>query len=63
MNEIAIVKRRGRVLPILLTLLVVALLVLAGLWLLGTLSGVEAARIDVLHDAGGDTPVYQATFV
>ena len=63
MNEIAIVKRRARVLPILLTLLVVALLVLAGLWMLGMLPGIEAARIDVLNDAGGDTPVYQGIIV
>ena len=59
MNEIAIVKRRTRALPVLLTLLVVALLVLAGLWMLGMLPGVAPARVDVLHDAGGDTPVYQ----
>jgi hypothetical protein len=63
MNEIAIVKRRARVLPILLTLLVVALLVLAGLWMLGMLPGLEAARIDVRHDAGWDTPVYQTAIV
>ena len=63
MNEIAIVKRRTRVLPILMTLLLVVLLVLAGMWMLGMLPGIEAARIDVLHDAGGDTPVYQATIV
>jgi hypothetical protein len=63
MNEIAIVKRRTRVLPILLMLLVVALLILAGLWMLGMLPGVEAARFDVLHDAGRDTPVYQTTIV
>jgi hypothetical protein len=63
MNEIAIVKRRARVLPILLTLLLVALLVLAGLWMLGMLPGVEAARLDVLHDAGWDTPVDQTTIV
>ena len=63
MNEITIVKRRGRVLPILLTLLMVALLVLAGMWMLGMLPGIEAARIDVLHDAGWDTPVYRTTIV
>ena len=59
MNEITIVKRRTRVLPVLLTLLVVALLVLAGLWMLGLLPGMEPARFDALLDAGGDTPVYQ----
>ena len=63
MNEIAIVKRRARVLPILLTLLVVTLLVLAGLWMLGMLPGVEAAGFDLLNDAGGDTSIYQATIV
>ena len=63
MNEIAIVKRRARVLPILLTLLVVAVLVLAGLLMLGMLPGVEVPRIDVLHDAGCDRPVYQTTIV
>jgi hypothetical protein len=63
MNEIVIVKRRARVLPILLTLLVVALLVLAGLWMLGMLPGIDAARIDVLNDAGSNTPVYQTTIV
>ena len=63
MNEITIVRRRARVLPILLMLLVVALLVLAGLWMLGMLPGLEAARIDVLLDAGGDTPVCQTTIV
>ena len=63
MNEIAIVKRRTRLLPILMTLLLVVLLVLAGMWMLGMLPGIEAARIDVLHDAGGDTPVHQTTIV
>jgi hypothetical protein len=63
MNEIAIVKRRARVLPIVLMLLVVALLVLAGLWMLGMLPGIEAARIDALHDAEWDTLVYQTTIV
>ncbi len=63
MNEITIVRRRARVLPILLTLLVVALLILAGLWMLGMLPAIEAARFDVLHDAGRDTPVYQTTIV
>jgi hypothetical protein len=59
MNEITIVKRRPRVMPFLLTLLVVALLVLAGLWMLGLLPGVAPARLDVLNDAGGNRPVYQ----
>ena len=63
MNEITIVKRRARVLPILLTLLVVALLILAGLWMLGMLPGLEAARFDLSHDAGWDTPVYQTPVV
>ena len=63
MNEIVIVRRRGRLLPILLTLLLVALLVLAGLWMLGMLPGIEATRIDVRHDAGRDAPVYQTTIV
>ena len=63
MNEITIVRRRARVLPILLMLLVVALLVLAGLWMLGMLPGLEAARIDALHDAGWDTPVYYQTTI
>jgi hypothetical protein len=35
MEEIAIVKRRSRVWPILLTLLLVALVVLAALWMMG----------------------------
>jgi hypothetical protein len=59
MNEITIVKRRTRVLPVLLTLIVVALLVLAGLWMLGMLPGVAPARLDVLNDAGGNTYFYQ----
>ena len=63
MNEITIVKRRARVLPILLTLLVVALLVLAGLWMFGMLPVIDVAQIDVLNDAGWDTPVYQTTIV
>lgn len=47
MDEITIVKRETRLLPILLTLLVVAILVLAGLWLLGMLPGVPPVTIDV----------------
>jgi hypothetical protein len=47
MNEITIVKRRTRLLPVLLTLLVVALLLLAGLWMLGMLPGVAPPRLDV----------------
>jgi hypothetical protein len=35
MEEITIVKRRSRVWPILLTLLVLALIVLAALWVMG----------------------------
>jgi hypothetical protein len=46
MNEIAIVKRRTRVLPILLTLLVIAILLLAGLWMLGMLPDVAPAAFD-----------------
>lgn len=59
MNEITIVKRRTRVLPVLLTLIVVAMLVLAGLWMLGMLPGVAPARLDVLNDAGGVRYFYQ----
>jgi hypothetical protein len=47
MDEITIVKRNTRLLPILLTLLVVAVLLLAGLWLLGMLPGVPPVTIDV----------------
>ena len=59
MNEITIVRRRTRLLPIFLMLLVVALLVLAGLWMLGMLPGVPPARFDVRHilDAGLPLPL------
>ncbi len=46
MNEIPIVRRRSRMLPIVLTFLVIAILVLAGLWLLGMLPD-AATQIDV----------------
>jgi hypothetical protein len=49
MNEIAIVKRRTRMLPMVLMLIVVVLLVLAGLWMLGMLPGVEPARFEDRH--------------
>lgn len=49
MNEITIVRRRStHLLSIVLTLLVVAMLLLAGLWLLGMLPGVPPVRIDAL---------------
>jgi hypothetical protein len=54
MKEIAIVKRRARVLPAFLALLLVALLVLAGLWMLGMLPGVAPPRVDVLNMIGAD---------
>ena len=47
MNEIPIVRRRSRAVPIVLTLLVMAILVLAGLWLLGMVPGVAPTRLDV----------------
>jgi hypothetical protein len=60
MKEITIVRRRSPVLPVLLALLVVALLVLAGLWMLGMLPGVAQAPFGVLRDATWDTGFYQA---
>lgn len=48
MDEITIVRRRTHLLPIVLTLLVVAILLLAGLWLLGMLPGVPPVRVDAL---------------
>ena len=36
MEEITVVRRRSRVWPLLLTLLLVAVIVLAALWLMGT---------------------------
>lgn len=65
MKEIAIVKRRARVLPVLLALLLVALLVLAGLWMLGMLPGVAPPRVDVLNLIGGEggRPVLQTSIV
>ena len=64
MKEIAIVKRRARVLPAFLALLLVALLVLAGLWMLGMLPGVAPPRVDVLNmlDAERGRPVLQTSF-
>lgn len=58
MNEIAIVRRRTRLASVLLTLLVVALLILAGLWMLGMLPGIAPARLDVqnLIDFGFGRP-------
>lgn len=49
MDEITIVRRRSRLAPILLTLLLVALLILAALWMMGLLPGVAPARFDVLR--------------
>ena len=64
MKEIAIVKRRARVLPALLALLLVALLVLAGLWMLGMLPGIAPPRVDVLNmiEEQGGRPVLQTSF-
>ena len=57
MNEIAIVKRRTRVLPVLLTLLAVAILLLAGLWMLGLLPEMAPAAFDsVLWSPAEGTP-------
>ena len=57
MNEISIVKRRTRLLPLVLTLLVVGLLILGVLLVLGMLPGVAPTGIDVHHiiDSGGTT--------
>ena len=56
MDEISIVKRRSRLLPIVLTLLVVAILILAALWLMDMLPGVaEPARFDVHHFIGPES--------
>jgi hypothetical protein len=59
MEEITIVKRRARLLPVLLTLLVVAFLVLAALWMLGMLPGVAPAQFDVrqLIETGAPLPL------
>jgi hypothetical protein len=56
MNEITIVKRRTRLLPFLLTLLVVVLLLLAGLWMLGMLPGVAPATFDFAQGTRFDVP-------
>jgi hypothetical protein len=56
MEELTIVKRRSRIVPILLTLLLVAILLLAALWMLGLLPGVEPARLGArqLLDVGAN---------
>ena len=49
MEPITIVKRRSPLLPILLTLLLVALVVLGALWMLGMLPGVEPPRFGAVR--------------
>jgi hypothetical protein len=56
MEEIAIVKRRTRLLPVVLMLVVVALLLLAGLWMLGMLPGLAPPRVDVRNTVEAALP-------
>jgi hypothetical protein len=61
MDEITIVRRRTRVMPIVLMLIVVALLVLAGLWMLGMLPGLAAPVLNV--DYNSEVTPLGVTFV
>lgn len=49
MEELNIVKRRSRILPVLLTLFVVAILLLAGMWMFGMLPGIEAPTFGAIQ--------------